>query len=272
MMDYRYLKAFLLTVKNASFSKAASELNIAQSAVSRQIKLLEDSVGFELIVRSSKKVLLTQKGHELYQAAMEFDQNLENLLTLESQKTIKIGTLDGLVENWLNIILVRYYKKFNNNLMVTVDTPANLKKSLNNGELDLIFTTENIQNELISSLKLFDEELILISKKEIELSKVHESRWIAFNEEDNIFQAFKKSSLKLITVDSMTTILNLVKNGVGVAVVPDHFIKSSDNLISYPIKNLPKSMIYMATLSFKSMPQYLQEIIEVIQSQSKLSR
>ena len=60
--DYRYLKAFMVTARYLNFSKAAQELNIAQSAVSRQIKLLEESVGDQLIIRSSKKVLLTDKG------------------------------------------------------------------------------------------------------------------------------------------------------------------------------------------------------------------
>ena len=64
MIDFRYLKAFILTAKYASFSKAAEELNIAQSAVSRQIKLLEDTLGEELIIRSSKKVVLSEKGKE----------------------------------------------------------------------------------------------------------------------------------------------------------------------------------------------------------------
>ena len=45
MVDYRYLKVFMLTAKHASFSKAAQELGIAQSAISRQIKLLEQSLG-----------------------------------------------------------------------------------------------------------------------------------------------------------------------------------------------------------------------------------
>ena len=71
-MDYRYLKAFLLTAEFSSFSRAAEILKIAQSAVSRQIKLLEETLGEELIIRSSKKVLLTAKGQQLYLVAKSF--------------------------------------------------------------------------------------------------------------------------------------------------------------------------------------------------------
>ena len=66
MFDYRYLRAFIFTGKHSSFSKAAMELRIAQSAISRQIKLLEQSLNQELIIRSSKKVILTDKGKELF--------------------------------------------------------------------------------------------------------------------------------------------------------------------------------------------------------------
>ena len=64
-LDYRYLRAFIVTARHLNFSRAADELNIAQSAVSRQIKLLEEGVGQQLIIRSSKKVILTEKGQSL---------------------------------------------------------------------------------------------------------------------------------------------------------------------------------------------------------------
>lgn len=89
-MDYRYLKAFILTAQHASFSKAAEILGIAQSAVSRQIKLLEDSLGEELIIRSSKKVLLTAKGKELYLTASNFDKAA---LQIFERKTIGLFAL-----------------------------------------------------------------------------------------------------------------------------------------------------------------------------------
>lgn len=264
-MDYRYLKAFLFTAKFNSFSRAAEELKIAQSAVSRQIKLLEESVNEELIIRSSKKVILTDKGKDLYVAAMNFDELTKDLFIQDGQRTIRVGVLDGLLENWFNTIMVKYYKKFNNNIKVTIDTPNVLKGLLSEGKLDIIFTTENIQSELISSLKLFDEKLVLISKNKIDLQKAFEHRWIGFSEGDHIFQAFKKDSANLLTVDSMTSKVNLVKNNVGIAVIPDHALRSADNLVITPLKNLKKSEIFMATLSFKTMPKYLEEISQIIQ-------
>lgn len=78
-LDYRYLKAFMVTSKHLNFSKAAEELGIAQSAVSRQIKLLEESVEEQLIIRSSKKVLLTEKGLALLTELNNFEERLQDI-------------------------------------------------------------------------------------------------------------------------------------------------------------------------------------------------
>ena len=51
-MDFRQLRYALSVYKERSFTKAAKRLNISQSAVSEQVKLLEDEIGFELFRRT----------------------------------------------------------------------------------------------------------------------------------------------------------------------------------------------------------------------------
>ncbi len=263
MIDYRYLKAFLLTATHASFSKAAKELNIAQSAVSRQIKLLEESLGEELIIRSSKKVLLTEKGKELYLAGINFEQITKDIFETDESKTIRIGALQGILENWLHRVLEDYCNEYANNLEIKVRDPKTLREALHAGKLDITFTNENIQSELISSLKLMDENLILISKKPVELSKVHKETWVLYNEEDNLLLAYKRKSARTIMVDSVPTMIKLVKAGIGISVVPDHVLKDQDlkNLNVQKFSNLKKSEIFMGTLNFKTMPKHLKQFI-----------
>lgn len=266
-MEYRYLKAFLLTAQYGSFSKAAESLRVAQSAVSRQIKLLEETMGQELIVRSSKKVLLTNKGRELFVAVQNFDKSAMAIFEKSDNRPVNIGVLHGLLETWLTPILAKYYKKYTRNITIHVDTPGNLKKAIGEGVFDIVFTTENIQSELISSLNLFDEHLILISKKEINVKKLHEYPWVVYNENDNLFKISKKSGSPVIMVDSITTIVNLVRNNTGIAVVPDHVLKKGDNIFTYEVPELPKSEIFMVTLNFKVMPAHIQEIVSIIKEE-----
>jgi len=263
-MDYRYLKAFILTARNASFSKAAEELKIAQSAVSRQIKLLEESVGEELIIRSSKKVLLTQKGKELYIAAQHFDQVSSDIFEKEDNREIRVGILQGLLKNWFNPILLKFYKKHSRNMNIEVGGQHELRKGLENGHFDIVFTTENIQSDLISSLKLFDEKLLLVSKDEINRKKLNDYRWIVYSNEDNLFRMSKKTSNQIIKVESIATIENLVRNNVGVAVLPEHALRKSESLTAHEVSQLDKSEIYMATLSYKTMPAHIDELVEIV--------
>ena len=265
-IDYRYLKAFYLTAKYLNFSKAATELNIAQSAVSRQIKLLEDNMEEQLIVRSSKKVLLTQRGKSLFQAIENFELVVKDLTKNSGTQHIRIGILHGLLENWFIKVITLFSQTTSHELTVVVDTPSVLKQKLVDGKLDLIFTTENIQSDLISSLKLFDERLVLISKSKIDLKKVHEYTWITYPESDFLFRLSKKRSKKILTIQSMTAIIKLVKADLGVAIVPSHTVTIEDKLEQHEVSEVPGPQIYLSSLNYQSVPGYIQEINKTIMS------
>ncbi len=262
MLDYRYLKAFILTAEHSSFSKAATNLKIAQSAVSRQIKLMEQALGCELIIRSSKKVILTDKGKELFLASKNFEETTKDIFENESTQTIRIGVLQGLLENWLHKVLDDYYKENDNNISIKVGAPTELKRLLQDGKLDITFSNDNIQTELISSLKLFDENLVMISKEKIEASKIHKQRWIIYNNEDNLLKAYKRKSGQILQVDSITTIIKTVQAGIGIAIVPDHVLdeKIKKSLFIQKFSGPKRSEIFMSTLNYKSMPKHLKEL------------
>lgn len=64
-MNIRNLEYFIKVVDTNSFTKAAEELFISQSAISQQIKALEDELGFPLMIRNRKGFELTQAGKYL---------------------------------------------------------------------------------------------------------------------------------------------------------------------------------------------------------------
>lgn len=262
-IDYRYLKAFHLTAKYLNFSKAASELMIAQSAVSRQIKLLEESMSDQLIVRSSKKVLLTKRGKDLFTAIEHFEQMASEITKSSGPQKIKVGILHGLLETWFIKIIKQYLPQNKHYMNIDVGTPKELKDQLVNGELDLVFSTENIQSDLITSLRLFDETLVVISKNKIDMTKVHQQTWITYSGTD-FFSSFKNQSDRMISVKSITAVIKLVIEGLGIAIVPSHTLKGDENLYTYDVNENNKSQIYMSTLNYQTLPKYLQDLINVI--------
>ncbi|MBC7714500.1 MAG: LysR family transcriptional regulator [Rhizobacter sp.] len=264
MLDFRYLKAFMLTAKYSSFSKAAEELNIAQSAVSRQIKLLEDSLQEELIIRSSKKVILSEKGKELYQASQSFEKTSLQIFQREDQLPLTIGILEGLLKNWFTPLLTEYLKNQNRDVTVHVADMPELKSGIEDSKFDVIFGVENIQSELVTSLKLFEEKLVLISKNELNRKKLNESRWVVFSNNDHLFKISKQKSESIVMVDSFTSIISLVKNDVGIAIVPDHLIRKEDKLEVQEVPGLPSSQIYMSTLNYKKMPERIKALADIV--------
>ncbi len=264
MLDFRYLKAFMLTAKYASFSKAAEELNIAQSAVSRQIKLLEDSLQEELIIRSSKKVILSEKGKELYQASQSFEKTSLQIFQREDQLPLSIGILEGLLKNWFTPLLTDYLKGQKRDVTVHVADMPELRSGIEESKFDVIFGTENIQSELVTSLKLFEEKLVLISKNEVNRKKLSDHRWVVFSNNDHLFKLSKNKSESIVMVDSFTSIISLVKNDVGIAVIPDHLIKKEDQLKVQEIPGLPSSQIYMSTLNYKKMPERIKHLSDIV--------
>ena len=264
MLDYRYLKAFILTAKHTSFSKAAYELKIAQSAVSRQIKLLEDSIGHELIIRSPQKVILTEKGQDLLMAAKDFENHAMDIFEEKKPKPIRIGVLQGLLETWSREVVERYYEKHDENMIIKVATSAKLRTWLQNGKLDVAFINENIQNETITSTKLFDETIVLISKEPIELEKIHLYRWIIYSNDDYLMKIYKKRSKKIVRINDINTVFQLVKSGLGIAAVPSHILSDSHSLSVKRIDEIKSSKIYLSTLKFKTTPQRLNFFIATV--------
>ena len=268
MLDFRYLKAFMLTAKYSSFSKAAEELNIAQSAVSRQIKLLEDSLQEELIIRSSKKVILSEKGKELYQASQSFEKTSLQIFQREDQLPLTIGILEGLLKNWFTPLLTEYLKTQKRDVFVHVADMPELKAGIEDSKFDLIFGVENIQSELVTSLKLFEEKLVLISKNELNRKKLNENRWVVFSNNDHLFKISKTKSESIVMVDSFSAIISLVKSDVGIAIVPDHLIKKEDKLEVQEVPGLPSSQIYMSTLNYKKMPERIKALADLVKKKT----
>src|SRR5438067_11306129 len=75
-LDTRQLRAFATLARTGSFTLAAQELNLSQSAVSHSMQALETDVGCRLLDRMGKKVLLTQAGEQLLHHAEKIMQEM----------------------------------------------------------------------------------------------------------------------------------------------------------------------------------------------------
>jgi LysR family glycine cleavage system transcriptional activator len=99
------LRAFEAVARRLSFSEAAEELFVTQSAISRQIKGLEDELGAALFLRATRHVELTQSGRVLLRAVEsglgQIDASVRQIRQARSRKRVSVTTFASFGSLWL---------------------------------------------------------------------------------------------------------------------------------------------------------------------------
>ena len=84
-IDWNKLRTFYVVAHSKSFSLAAQQLNISQSALSRTVQVLEDRLNVKLFHRHTKGVTLTEKGEVIFKGVQQMQSNLESARTSLSE-------------------------------------------------------------------------------------------------------------------------------------------------------------------------------------------
>ena len=88
MINISWLMQFLEVTDRKSINKAAEELYISQSVLSRNIKKLEEYMGYPLLVRSNQGIRLTKEGRLLYQCSMPLKEEIKTIELLRKKKEV----------------------------------------------------------------------------------------------------------------------------------------------------------------------------------------
>lgn len=110
------LYTFIQVSKHLNFTKAAKELNLTQGAVSIQIKLLEEELGFRLFRRDVRKISLTREGTELLQvvepALNHILAKIESLKSRGLEESLTVSTLPSFAAKWLIPRLLQFQRLY----------------------------------------------------------------------------------------------------------------------------------------------------------------
>ena len=148
-------------------TKAAEELFITQSAVSRQIKALEDNLGLKLFERRPRSLTLTENGQALYRIATEVLDRLQSAtdqLRAETRaRQLSITTTTGFASLWLIPRLRRFtalHPDIDVRISATTDA-LNLERSL----IDLAIRYCKPESVPEGAVRLFGEEMIPVCSR-----------------------------------------------------------------------------------------------------------
>ena len=245
-MELRHLRYFVAVADHGGISHAAQRLNIAQPAVSRQIRDLEEELGFDLLLREGRRVVLTDAGRAFAEQARDILHATEE--AAETARRISKGEAGilrvGLLEtaSWaghLPLTLNRFKRKHDRiRLDIRPMNSVDQIDALLVGELEaaFVYRQDNISNEALAVHPLRTDNVVLaastdlvfdhdgpLSFEDIDgLPIVAFPRAVAPAYHDQLFGALAGIGFEAQIVQEAvdeTTMLSLVSAGVGCAFV-----------------------------------------------------
>lgn len=244
-MEFRQIRYSLSVARERSFTKAASRLNVSQSAVSEQVKQLEERIGFPLFKRVGRGVELTERGrmflHEAERVAndvMSLDDVARRLSGVGGE-TISIGIASGLAASLLPRFLSADVIPESFQLEIRTAPPRLLFEELYHDRLDLGVAVEVAPDRIPAGLtpeRLAEIEMIAIlhsghrlaeNKPVIDLRLLADEPFVmselALGYGQIVSEMFDDLGLRpriRAVVDNIETMKVAVMTGAGVALVP----------------------------------------------------
>ena len=158
LLDIDQLKTFIAIAETGSFTKAAEVVHKTQSAVSMQMKRLEERAGRPIFARDGRASRLTDEGDRLLDYARRIiklnNEAIASLTSAELSGRVRLGVPDDYADRYLPEIMARFSATHPNvELTVVCDPSTDLVDRIDTGDLDLAIITDcqmiNRETEII---------------------------------------------------------------------------------------------------------------------------
>ncbi len=286
-INLQHLYYFIVAARHQNYNLAAEKLFITTSTLSRAIQGLEETTGVPLFINNKGRVRLTDYGTVFYRYAYQSIRTIEEgIFDLQSMADIRHDTIhiscDSLFSIANNMIpsLLAYCQKADSNLKINFEQlpTSQMIKDLLDEKLDVVFASDfgfDNYNTQIETELLFEERLALAvpdahplaKKDQVTLQETVDLTFIRTSDNEN----FKKliTNLQLASISKKTypihtihrvvddnTLMAMVRNNIGVALVSENTIAGTVGVKILPIVDLPiKRPIYMIKKK-ENLPSY----------------
>lgn len=254
-MDSNLLKVFVEVAREKSITKAANNLEFAQSNVTSRIKQLEKSLGFALFHRVPKGVILSKEGEKLYPYAVEIVKKVKqatyDMKNIDNQEHLIVGSTESNASTRIVPFLLQLHNDFPNmSLELITNTTREITKELLDYKVDVAFISGEPKHEDLIILNKIDEEIVLVEAKNENSPNVFLSfkNGCAYNEfGQNYLKEFSDENFKNLEFGNYETILGCVKAGMGKSLLPLSIVKKLKYEKDLKIINLPKELANIPT-------------------------
>jgi DNA-binding transcriptional LysR family regulator len=241
VFDTRQLTAFATLAKTGSFTRAAQELYLTQSAISHAIKALEEEAGCRLVERAGRRVALTQSGEQFLRHVEKILGEMKSArrgldeLTRWGHGRLRLGASTTACQYILPTVL-REFKQSFPKCVITIDPGDHARQMelLLGNRIDLALMLEPEGVKELAFVPLFTDEMrFLVAPAhpwaragKVEHENFEEETLILYNHTSYTFRLvkdyFRDEGLPLTNIlelGSMEAIKELVKIGLGVGVL-----------------------------------------------------
>lgn len=253
-MDWDKLRIFHAVADAGSFTHAAEQLNLSQSAISRQVSALEADLGVPLFARHARGLIKTEQGETLYNTVHDVLLKLEQTVSSLTESTerpegkLRVTTTVGLGTGWLTTRIHEFLELY---------PDVQLEVNLVNEELDLVTRQADCairlrqphQADLIQR-KLFTVHFhIYASPQYLErygqpknLEELDDHKIVAFGENAPAYlsdvnwlksagRTGKPPRVPVCEVNNLIGLRKVVERGAGIAVLPDYIVDQTHPLV-----------------------------------------
>ena len=288
-IEFRHLRTIRAIHSEGGLARASEVLNITQSALSHQVKGLEDQVGVELFVRRSKPLKLSAAGHRLLKMAERVLPELEALeAEFDGLKAGKSGRMHIAIEchacfEWLFPVLEEFRKAWPD---VDVDIRPGLAfdalSALKREEVDLVVSSDPEKIDGVDFTGLFDYEPVFVASSQHRLAERKFVEAEDFRGEMLITYPVERARLDVFSqllmpakvepkgvrqVELTAVILLLVASNRGVAVLPDWVVREVRYHSDYVTRPLTKKGItrrlYAATRTDETTKPFVAHLLRL---------
>ncbi|HYB08468.1 MAG TPA: LysR family transcriptional regulator [Alphaproteobacteria bacterium] len=253
-MDWDKLRVFHAVAEAGSFTHAGETLKLSQSAVSRQISALEESLSTTLFHRHARGLILTEQGELLNQTVKDVFGKLamtEAMLTESKERPkgpLKVTTTVAFGSTWLTPRIREFLDLYPEIEMTLILDDGQLDLSMRQADVAIRMAPPRqpdlIQRQLMkvhvhlyTTRDYLDANGTPVAAEDLENHKI-----VIFGEEArlpassvnwlmDLCKAYKRSPRQVLRVNNIYGIYRAVKSGMGIASLPDFMVREDKDLI-----------------------------------------
>ncbi len=280
---------FCRVVEQGSFTHAAEDLGYSQSAVSQNVRALEQETGVTLLSRRKDGVQLTQDGQEFYpyiQSIFQAEQALERKRqeTMGLQNSlIRIGTFTSVSRNLLPPMMKRFKETYPDvRFVLRQGEYTSIPQWIRQGEIDFGFVNEDAVEGMETHL-LYEDHMLaalpqghpLSEKSMLSLADISREPLILLDEGEHsvLLEAFRHAKLSpnlAYKVYDDYTILSMVRQGLGISVLYEKVVAGFEQGLSLrPILESPRRRVALSWISWDTMPYAARRFAEFLIKESE---